>query len=48
MVKENGLKNPHRKHRIFPRAGARKTLVLTTTGMAHRTIGELVNYKAKS
>ncbi len=38
MVKENGLKNPRRK--MVKR--------YTTTGMAHRTIGELVNYKAKS
>ena len=44
----DALLRANRKHRIFPRAGARKTLVLTTTGMAHRTIGELVNYKAKS
>ena len=44
----DALLRANRKHRIFPRAGARKTPVLTTTGMAHRTIGELVNYKAKS
>ena len=44
----DALLRANRKHRIFPRAGARKTPVLTTTGMAHRAIGELVNYKAKS
>ena len=44
----DALLRANRKHRIFPRPGARKTPVLTTTGMAHRTIGELVNYKAKS